>query len=141
PAIAEGFSRFHADIEPPEIEAWMRLGQRVDRVFKRGGLEAATVEENGAAAMRANLRKLDALASCRNLIRMTAHRRRVDFREIASPGVCFDQLRDGARAIADNLRETLFGDRRNVALGLSRHSNVEDAELRPLYVLLNDGVA
>src|SRR5439155_27196233 len=58
-----------------------------------------------------------------------------------SSGVAQDQLLESAAAIAGHFRKPLLGDRKNPSRGLSRIPVIEDAELQPGNILLNDRVA
>jgi hypothetical protein len=61
-ALCERFKRFGANIESPEEKAWMGLADAIDRGFQGGCFQVASVKENSAEAMGAQLRKPHPLA-------------------------------------------------------------------------------
>src|SRR5260221_338738 len=91
--------------------------------------------------MRAESHQRGCLDSRWNIRRRALAGTQVDGRQAHSSRVAQNQLLESRLAVADHLRESLFGDREDAAPGLARVPVIEDAELEAGDVLLDDGVA
>src|SRR5258708_3441022 len=118
----------------------MTLADGVDSLFERSGLQGCRVEEHGAAAMGAEFHQRRRLAHRRNVPGRALAGTQIDGRQADCPWVAQNQLLQSGLVIAYHLRETLFGDREDAALGRARVSVIEDAELEAGDVFLDDGV-
>ena len=101
-----------------------------------GCLVASAIEEDGAAAVGADLDETDALSSRGNAGGIAAQ---VDLGDASGAGVTEDEVAQGAAAVANDFGEALFGDGEDAAFRFARMADVEDAELEAADVLLHDG--
>jgi hypothetical protein len=126
-----------ADVETSEVETGVRLRDRIDSGLELRRAVSRPVEENGAAAVRAELDQADALAGSGDAV---VQPREVDVREAHGPVVSQDQVGQAARTISDDLGEALLGDRADAARGLTRVAVVEHSEFEAADIALHDGV-
>ncbi len=136
PALPERLRRLGAQIEAPEPEAVHALGEAVDRAQELGGRVLPAVQEDRAAAVRAQLGEAHAATRLGHFLGGARVLREVHRRHRDRAFVEQDELLERALTVSDHLGLALLGYREDATSRRVGMAKVEHAVLGAVHVLL-----